>query len=178
MRGAEHMGIDLSWTTDTPNPVLVLGLGNILIQDEGIGVRVVERLVECYDIPAEVDVLDGGTAGLALYDDIVGRKHLIVVDAIENRCEPGTLITLRGEDVPSFFRNKVSPHQMALSDILAALEIMGEKPAQVVVIGIQPKDLGTGLEMSELISSQVDILVQRVIDQLGELGYPPTRLAH
>jgi len=178
MRSAEHMGADLSWTTDTPKPILVLGLGNILIQDEGIGVRVVERLVEHYQIPADVDVLDGGTAGLALYDDIVGRKHLVVVDAIDNRCEPGTLITLRGDEVPSFFRNKVSPHQMALSDILAALEIMGEKPAEVVVIGIQPKDLGTGLEMSDLIGNQIDILVQQVVDELRRLGYPTVTLAH
>ena len=168
----------MSWTTDTPKPILVLGLGNILIQDEGIGVRVVERLVEHYQIPADVDVLDGGTAGLALYDDIVGRKHLVVVDAIDNRCEPGTLITLRGDEVPSFFRNKVSPHQMALSDILAALEIMGEKPAEVVVIGIQPKDLGTGLEMSDLIGNQIDILVQQVVDELRRLGYPTVTLAH
>jgi hydrogenase maturation protease len=67
---------------------------------------------------------------------------------------------------------------MALSDILAALEIMGEKPAEVVVIGIQPKDLGTGLEMSDLISSQLDTLVQQVVDRLSELGYPPVPLAH
>jgi hydrogenase maturation protease len=158
-----------------PPPVLVLGLGNILLQDEGVGVRVVERLQREYELSPQVDVLDGGTAGMALYDDIIGRRHLIVVDAVNAGKPPGTVVTLTGGQVPALFRNKVSPHQMALSDVLAALEIMGEKPAGVTVIGVQPKDLGTGLELSPLIAGRVATLLAGVVQALSDLGYSPRK---
>src|SRR5210317_308109 len=84
-------------------PILVLGLGNILIQDEGIGVRVIEQLQRDYEFPAEVEVLDGGTAGMALYEHIVDRSHVIVVDAVKTGRSPGTLVKLEDEDIPAFF---------------------------------------------------------------------------
>ncbi|WP_455202774.1 HyaD/HybD family hydrogenase maturation endopeptidase, partial [Kaarinaea lacus] len=151
-------------------PVLVLGLGNILIQDEGIGVRVVEQLQRDYEFPAEVEVMDGGTAGMALYEHIVGRSHVIVVDAVKTGRAPGTLVKLDNEDVPAFFRNKVSPHQMALSDILAALKVGGEQLPEMVVVGIEPVILGTGLEMSEEVSGKLGALVDKTLECLRERG--------
>ncbi|MEJ2181740.1 MAG: hydrogenase maturation protease, partial [Gammaproteobacteria bacterium] len=82
-------------------PILVLGLGNILIQDEGIGVRVIEQLQRDYEFPAEVEVMDGGTAGMALYEHIVDRSHVIVVDAVKTGRAPGTLVKLEDEDIPA-----------------------------------------------------------------------------
>ena len=153
------------------SPVLVLGLGNILLQDEGIGVRVVERLKRDYKFSADVEVLDGGTAGMALYEHIIDRQHLIVVDAVKTGRSPGTLVTLTNDEVPAFFRNKVSPHQLALSDILAALQIAGNSPPQITVIGIEPLRLDTGLDMSDTVTSKIDTLVQMVVEHLNELGY-------
>ena len=152
-------------------PILVLGLGNILIQDEGIGVRVIEQLQRDYEVPAEVEVLDGGTAGMALYEHIVDRSHVIVVDAVKTGRSPGTLVKLEDEDIPAFFRNKVSPHQMALSDILAALKIGGEQLPKMVVVGIEPVTLETGLEMSDAVLSKLDILVEQTLECLAELGF-------
>ena len=151
-------------------PVLVLGLGNILIQDEGIGVRVIEQLQRDYEFPAEVEVLDGGTAGMALYEHIVDRSHVIVVDAVKTGRAPGTLVKLENDEVPALFRNKVSPHQMALSDILAALKIGGEQLPEIVVIGIEPVSLETGLEMSDVVLGKLDALVEQTIECLDELG--------
>ena len=82
-------------------PVLVLGLGNLLMQDEGIGVRVVEQLKRDYEFPPEVEVLDGGTAGMALFEHIVGRSHVIVIDAAKTGREPGTLVKRRSTGVLS-----------------------------------------------------------------------------
>ncbi|UCE88393.1 MAG: HyaD/HybD family hydrogenase maturation endopeptidase [Pseudomonadota bacterium] len=156
-------------------PVLVLGLGNILLQDEGVGVHVVRKLQREYRFPPGVELLDGGTAGMALYDDLIDRSHIIVIDAVNAGKPPGTLLSLTTEQVPSFFRNKVSPHQMALADILAALDIMGKKPADISVFGVQPKDLELGLELSETLQSCVDPLVGQVMARLQELGYAPER---
>lgn len=153
------------------SPVLVLGLGNILLQDEGIGVRVIERLKRTYEFPSDVEVLDGGTAGMALYEHIIDRKHLIVVDAVKTGHPPGTLVTLANDDVPAFFRNKVSPHQLALSDILAALQIAGNSPPQITVIGIEPLHLDIGLAMSDTVVSKIDTLATMVVKQLSRLGY-------
>ena len=151
--------------------VLVLGLGNILLQDEGVGVRVVERLLRQYRIAEAVEVLDGGTAGMALLDHIRNRDHLIVVDAVRTGLAPGTVITLSGEEVPVFFQSRVSPHQMGLADMLAALELMGEKPADVTVIGVEPQDLEVGLELSDVVSTRVDTLVEWLVGKLRALGF-------
>ena len=152
-------------------PVLVLGLGNLLMQDEGIGVRVVEQLKRDYEFPPEVEVLDGGTAGMALFEHIVGRSHVIVIDAVKTGREPGTLVKLENDEVPVFFQNKVSPHQMALSDILAALEIGGEQLPEMVVVGVEPVTLETGLEMSDLVVSRIDPLIAKTVECLNNLGH-------
>ena len=163
---------------NSTQPVLVLGLGNLLMQDEGIGVRVVEQLQRDYEFPPQIEVLDGGTAGMALFEHIVGRSHVIVIDAVKTGREPGTLVKLENDEVPAFFQNKVSPHQMALSDILAALKIGGELLPEIVVIGVEPVTLQTGLEMSDLVSSKIDALISKAIECLDELGFkakPVTR---
>lgn len=153
--------------------VLVLGVGNLLLKDEGIGVRVVEALEQRYRFPEGVELLDGGTAGMELMSAMADRDHLILVDAVRTGAAPATVVRLAGDEVPAFFRTKVSPHQVGISDVLAALTITGEKPANVVVIGVVPKDLGTGLEMSPEIEGRVEELMDRVVDELIALGLAP-----
>ncbi|MEN8177375.1 MAG: HyaD/HybD family hydrogenase maturation endopeptidase [Pseudomonadota bacterium] len=156
---------------NTTNPVLVLGLGNILLYDEGIGVRVVQQLNYDYLFPSEVEIMDGGTAGMALYEHIIDRSHLIVIDAVNTGQQPGTVVKLANEQVPAYFRNKISPHQMALSDILAALQISGEQLPELTLIGIEPFTLKTGIGLSDVVSTQLDTLVQMTIECLNTLGF-------
>lgn len=156
-------------------PVLVLGLGNILIQDEGIGVRAVELLQQEYETPEEVEILDGGTAGMALYEHIIDRDYLIVLDAVNTGRPPGTLVRLVDDEVPAFFRNKVSPHQMALADILAALKIAGEAIPYLRVLGVEPASLQTSIELSDTVAAQLHPLVQATLEELAQLGFPLRR---
>jgi len=170
-----HLGTE-TFPRSTKDPVvgrsvLILGLGNILLQDEGVGVRVVEQLQRQYRIVGAVEVLDGGTAGMSLLEHIRNRDHLIVVDAVKTGQAPGTVITLSGEEVPAFFQSRVSPHQMGLADMLAALDLMGEKPADVTVIGVEPQNLDVGLELSDLVSTRMDELVIRLVGKLLSLGF-------
>ena len=161
---------DLPLPGKAVSPILVLGLGNILMQDEGIGVRVIERLGKTYLFPEEVELLDGGTAGMALYEHVVEREHLIVIDAVKTGQPAGTVVQLQGDEVPAFLQNKVSPHQLALSDILATLKIAGEQVPQVTVIGVEPLSLEMGLELSDTVAGKLETLVINVVKHLQSLG--------
>ena len=152
-------------------PVLVLGLGNILLQDEGVGVAVIERLQRDYRLPEGVELLDGGTSGMTLLDDMRMRDKLIVVDAVRTGPAPGTVVVLRGDQVPAFFRSKVSPHQLALSDVLAVLTLTGEKPLDVTVVGVEPLSLETKLGLTDVVEGCLDTLIAQVFDELRSSGY-------
>jgi hydrogenase maturation protease len=154
---------------------LVLGLGNILLGDDGVGVRALERLQSLYDFPEELRVLDGGTLGLDLLPYVEDADRLLLIDAVQAGQEPGTLLRLEGEEVPSFLAVKLSPHQMALPDLLAAARLRGRYPSEVVLWGVQPGSMATTLDLSPPVAAQVDVLVDRVLADLGRWGFKPTR---
>lgn len=150
--------------------ILVLGIGNTLLRDEGVGVRVIESLTTRYALPDEVEVLDGGTAGMDLLDAISGRDVLIVCDAVKADAPPGTVVRITGDDVPACFRNKLSPHQVGLSDVLATLKLLGELPPVVSIVGIVPEDLSLGTDLSLTASDAVDHALTTIIDELAAAG--------
>jgi hydrogenase maturation protease len=152
---------------------LVLGLGNILLGDEGVGVRVVERLQELYQFPREVQVLDGGTLALDLLPYVEDTDRLLVIDALEMDAEPGTIAHLEGDQVPAFLSVKVSPHQMGLADLLAAARLRDLFPKQLVLWGVQPATMEPGLELSSPVAAQVEVLVDRVLAELSQWGIEP-----
>lgn len=153
-------------------PVLVLGMGNLLLEDEGLGIRALELLQQRYEVPPGVELLDGGTTGMGLLDDMSQREHVVVIDACQTGDPPGTLIRLADDQVPVYFSMRISPHQLGLSDVLATLELSGEKPAEVIVLGLVPKSLEMCLELSDVVSAKLDSLVEAVVAELGRLGYP------
>lgn len=155
--------------------ILVLGLGNILLSDEGVGVHVIHLLRERYDFPQEVEVMDGGTLALDLLPYVEDADRLLIVDAVQMDAPPGRLIRLEGEEVPAVLNMKYSPHQMGLSDLLAAARLLGRYPAEVVLWGIQPACLDVGLELSPAVVAQVETLVQNVLVELQRWNVIPTR---
>ena len=155
--------------------VLVLGAGNILLSDEGIGVRVVEALQDRYQVPDAVEMLDGGTCGMDLLDVIAERDHLIIVDAVNTGSPPGTLVRLHDGQIPAVFRTKSSPHQLGLQDVLALLGLLETAPRHVTVIGVQPASLEIGLALTPAIAARLDELVEMVADELATLGLPLQR---
>jgi len=98
--------------------ILVLGIGNILWADEGFGVRAVEALHAAHAFPEGVTLMDGGTLGLALYDEVARSRRVLVFDAVDYALPPGALKVLRGDDVPAWGRTKLSPHQVGFNDVL------------------------------------------------------------
>ena len=157
---------------------LVLGLGNILLRDEGVGVRVVERLLEQYDFPEGVRVMDGGTLGLDLLPFLEEASRLLVIDAVQARKPPGTLVRLVGDEIPIFLdASKVSPHQEGLQDLLAVAVLKGYLPDEVVFWGAQITSLGVGLSLSEAVAEQVDALAEKVLAELARWGIDAQREA-
>jgi hydrogenase maturation protease len=108
---------------------------------------------------------------MGLLDDMSRRDHVLVLDACQTGDPPGTLIRLAGDEVPVYFTMRISPHQLGLSDVLATLELSGERPAELTVLGLVPQSLEMCLELSELIAEKLDSLVEAVVEELAILGY-------
>ncbi len=155
--------------------ILVLGLGNILLRDEGVGVRVIERLLEKYEFPERVQVLDGGSRGLALLNYLEGVSKLLIVDAVQAGREPGTLIRLTGDEIPAFLSPKISPHQEGLADLLFAARMVDLYPEEIVLWGIEPEEIDTGLSLSPRIAAKVDELAEKVVEELERWGVKVAR---
>ncbi len=145
----------------------MLGIGNILLKDEGFGVRVVEELLRRYRFPAAVQVLDGGTLGMDLLRFLAGTRRLIVVDAIAGDGPPGTFYRLAGDEVQAYFREKVSLHELGIKDVLAVLAATGRPVAEVVILGVQPASLDVGLELTPVVAAAVDGTVAAVVAELA-----------
>ena len=157
--------------------ILVLGLGNILLQDEGIGVHVIEALEAGYDVPDGVTVVDGGTAGMDMLDTIAGFKHMIVADAVKTGAPAGTIVVLKDEQVPAFFKGKLSPHQVGLSDLLAVMTLSDEQPERITLIGCVPYGMKTTLDMTDDMKAKAPEMLDLVLAELAALGAPATRKA-
>lgn len=150
--------------------IVVLGVGNILLSDEGIGVRAIERLQLDYDLPPEVVVVDGGTTGMEMLEDLSNADHIIIIDAVRSGNAPASIVKLVNEQVPVFFKTKLSPHQIGLSDVLATLEFIGEQPGGVTVIGVEPVSLTTSMALSPQVEARLPEVVALVIAELRQLG--------
>jgi hydrogenase maturation protease len=153
-----------------PPKILVLGLGNTILQDDGIGVRAIERLLAEYDLPEEVEVLDGGVMGLDLLSRLEDITALLVVDAVSAGLPPGTPIRLAGAAIPTALGQKMSMHQAGLQDLLAVSAFRGTLPQRVVLHGLEPEIIGWGNELSPNIAPQIDKLVDSVVQELRDWG--------
>lgn len=150
--------------------ILVLGIGNVLLQDEGAGVRALEVFQKRYGVPDGVELLDGGTSGIELLQHIQGRDHLIIIDAVKGGNPPGAVIRLAGDEVPALFRRKISPHQLGIADVLAAAHLTGAMPGGVVLLGIEPASMDTGIELSPVVAESLGNVAQLVARELASLG--------
>lgn len=150
--------------------ILVLGVGNVLLTDEGIGIHALELLQQHYRLPEGVEVIDGGTSGMDLLDQLADRECVVLVDAVKTGDAPGTVVRLDGDTLPAFFRSKISPHQLGLCDLLAMLELRGEAPKELVLHGMVPYSLETHLGLSEQAAARMPEFVERIAAELRRLG--------
>lgn len=154
-------------------PVIVLGLGNILLKDEGVGVRVIERMQREYCFGEDVTLFDGATAGLDLMPVIEGYNHIIIVDTVKTGEPPGSIFRFTLDDIKKNVPYKTSLHQIGVVEMFTIAEAMGRKH-DAVVIGVQPLDMASwGLELTPLIESKVPEIIGLVLKELEAVGVTP-----
>ena len=158
----------------TQENILVLGIGNLLCADDGFGVRAVEALDQRWQFPANVSVLDGGTQGFGLLTKVLAARRVIVFDAIDFGQAPGTLTVLEDAEVKRFWEaNKLSLHQTGFHEVLYVAELIGVFPAELVLIGVQPADIGqAGCGLSEVVQARVAEAQEIALARLQRWGCP------
>ena len=150
--------------------VTVLGVGNILLTDEGFGVRVIEALYERYRFPQNLALVDGNVMGLNLLGIISEADHLIVVDAVKNKGTPGTLYRLAEDDIPRRILAKNSLHQVDLLEALTLCRVLDKVP-HTVILGAEPADIETlGIELTPVLAEQLDPMIDKVLAELDRLN--------
>ena len=144
---------------------LVLGLGNLVHADDGVGVHAISALQLDPRVPAEAVLLDGGTQGLGLLHHIAGVRRLLVIDAIDTGEPPGTLMRFEGKALRGL-PGKASVHQLGFADLMVALQLLGESPGEVVVFGVQPESTEWSAQLTESVANTLPRLIDNVIAQL------------
>ncbi|MEI6045759.1 MAG: HyaD/HybD family hydrogenase maturation endopeptidase, partial [Chloroflexota bacterium] len=134
--------------------ITVLGLGNVLRRDEGLGIRALERIQARYLLPDDLQLVDGGTLGLDLLSYLEEANKLLILDAALTEGPPGTLLRITGDEVPAFLGMRTSLHEVALTDLLAVARLRGNEPGEVVVLGMQPDTIELGWELSAVIAGR------------------------
>ena len=140
--------------SDSRTPVLVLGLGNVVCTDDGAGIAAIHKLIREYAMPEGVVAVDGGTLGLSLLPLVDNARQVILVDAVAAEGAPGTQVRIEGDEVAPAVYERLSPHQIGVADLLAGASLLDRYPA---------------------VDAAIPRLVERVVEELIELGYPPVR---
>jgi hydrogenase maturation protease len=148
--------------------VSLIGLGNILMMDEGVGVHAVNAVQELYEVPPQLEIVDGGTSGLDLLPYLEGRERVLIVDAVDFGKEPGFMGMLENDDIPAAFQIKASLHHLGLLDVIATAKLLGKAPQEICLIGIQPQTIDLGVGLSPLMQEKLGILIDRVLAKLSE----------
>jgi hydrogenase maturation protease len=152
-------------TPDIQKKTVVLGVGNLLLKDEGVGVHVINKMMEM-DFPPEVELVEGGVDGLYLMNVVVGTDRLIVIDAVKGGGSPGSIYRFKPEDlVIHTDTSKMSVHQIGILEVIRLSTLVGKLP-ETTIIGVEPKSVDMGMELTPEIQSKVPRIIELVLDEL------------
>jgi hydrogenase maturation protease len=151
--------------TDRCDNILILGVGNLLLSDEGVGVHVAQKMMEM-NMPPHVRVVEGGTDGFGLINIILEADRLILVDAVRGGGEPGSIYRFDIEDCPAeadIF--KTSVHQISILEVINLSGLIGSTP-KTTIIGIEPKSLGMGMELSSEVEAKLPKVIKIIMEEV------------
>ncbi|MGB9763864.1 MAG: HyaD/HybD family hydrogenase maturation endopeptidase [Candidatus Saccharicenans sp.] len=148
--------------------IMVLGLGNILNHDEGAGVYALKELekIAPEEIRARAELVDGGVLGMDLLPYVEGASHLLILDAVDSGMEPGDIIEYENDEIELFYHGRLSWHQLGFQEVLAVAKIREKFPEEIHLIGLQPKDISTGLGLSVEVEKAVREMARRALEIL------------
>jgi len=158
-------------------PILVLGLGNVFLHDDGVGPNLLGELAQEYRRNQSVEFLDGGTQGLALLGRFADRQALVILDALATGQEPGCVCVLQGQDVLRFATSRATTlHEGNAGELLSTAAFLGELPEKCYIVGVEPKSVEAGLGLSRDVHRSLKAArkkAQHILDGLlMELGEP------
>jgi hydrogenase maturation protease len=151
----------------TNKRILILGIGNLILRDEGVGVHAVREL-ERKQLPAHVEVIDGGTYLMDLLSIIQEAERIIVIDALKGGGEPGTIYRVTPDDLMGETERTLSLHQVGLLEVLGMVRQLGGDP-QVVIIGVEPKEISWGMELTPEVEAKLPKVIETVLGELQGL---------
>ena len=169
--GSQSPRIDLrAIYDDYDNSIVVLGVGNILLTDEGLGVHVVKELKENYNFTPEISLIDGGTMGMELLTYMRGMKRILLIDAINGGEAPGTVYEFPHRELEQYFTEHISVHEVGMQDILRIRAIQENPLEDAIVIGVEPESLQIGFEPSAPVQAVLPEVKERVLRVLRNWG--------
>ena len=155
------------------NKVVIIGVGNLLLMDDGIGVHVINELGK-QKLPQNAGIYDGGTGGFKLIDLMHGARMIIFIDAVETGKAPGTITTFNPEDVRSIYREKkYSLHDTDLMEVIKMSELL-DNPPEIEIVGIQPKAINYGTTLSKELTDSMPDIINTVLGKIEEVCNTPS----
>ena len=151
--------------------ITILGIGNTLFSDEGVGIHLLPILEERLKDYKNVEIIEGLTDGMRLLGPVEDAENLIIIDAINAGKEGGTIITLDGDEIPAYFGIKMSIHQLGFQEVLLAAKMRERYPKQIMMFGMQPTSLELGIELTETNRGKLDELAHAVIEQVNRWSF-------
>ena len=155
-------------TENNRNQITILGIGNTLYTDEGLGVHALAALQEQYGMDPQVQLIDGSTDGMSLLGPVEDTDYLIVIDAINAGKEGGHIIELHGNDIPAYYGIKMSIHQLGFQEVLLASKLRERYPKNIVMIGMQPTSLELGIGLSETNEARLPEMFKLIEQQVNK----------
>jgi hydrogenase maturation protease len=143
---------------------LIVGIGNILLRDEGLGVRVIEAM-HGIELPEDTEIIDGGTSGADLIEVIANRAKLIVIDALDAGQKPGTVFQLTMPELMAQESVSISVHELGLIGSVQMAQQLGLAPREIIVYGVQPKDISPGLEMTPEVTEKIPRIIELLLEE-------------
>ncbi len=161
-------------TASTPRertPLLILGLGNLVCADDGLGIEAVRRITAGWHAPPGARVLDGGTLGLSLLPWLMDADEVLLLDAVCAGARPGTLVRLSGAAVRPAVRHRLSPHQIGVADLIDGADLLGGGPRHISLLGLVPASIELSLERTPDVEAAIDTLVAAALAFAADRGF-------
>ena len=150
------------------NKIVIIGIGNLLLMDEGVGIHIINTLEE-YNLPQNVEIYDGGTGGFKLIDLLHGANRVIFIDAVETGKTPGTVTTFNSKDVYSLRpKKKYSLHDTDLLEVIKMTELL-DNPPEIEIMGVQPKIINYGTTLSKELTDSMSNIINTVQSRIEEV---------
>jgi hydrogenase maturation protease len=150
--------------------IAIFGIGNLLQRDEGVGVHLINQLEKDYSFSPCINLIDGGTMGTDLLPYLEQNDKIIILDAVNFNEPPGFIGVIKNDDILRRLNTKLSIHHLGITDVLSSARLLDIEPSEIYLIGIQPKNIEMGTDLTDEIKQKTSKMIEEAIKKLREWG--------